>query len=215
MHMKKIAAQDRKSVGKGPARRLRAQGLIPATIYGPGVVAHSLTVDPKALLDVLSSDLGRNSVIELEVEEQSKQTVLLSDFQYHPVTRKLLHADFFTIDVNSPVDIDVPFELVGKSKGVVLGGTLRQIFRKLPVRCLPEKIPVKIQHDVTEIDIDEHVAVKDLSLPAEVTVRLDPERTVAAVVTETKRGTEEEEAAAAAAPGAAAAQTPAVTPEKT
>lgn len=205
MELRKVTASPRGTSGKGPARRLRKEGLIPAVAYGKSLKAQSLSVSPKDLVDVLTSDFGQNTVIELNIEGQSPLTVLLNEYQYHPVDRHLLHADFVQIDLNQPVEVQVPFELTGKSKGVVMGGTLRQVFRNLPVKCLPQKIPVKISHDVTELDLDDHVAVKDLSLPDGVTVELAPARTVAAVITEKKRGQEEEAAAApeAAAPEAA------------
>jgi large subunit ribosomal protein L25 len=203
MELRKIPASARSEAGKESARRIRRQGMIPAIAYGKQLAAQSLAVSPKDLLSIIKSEHGINSVIELKVEGQDALTVLLNDFQYHPVTRDLLHADFLQIHLDRPVDVDVPFELTGKAKGVVLGGTLRQVFRKLPIRCLPDHIPVKIQHDVTELELDAHVAVRDLKLPEGVTIRLPAERTVAAVVTESKRG--EEELAASIAPGAAEA----------
>jgi large subunit ribosomal protein L25 len=205
----KMNATHRDGSGTGRARRLRAEGHVPAVLYGRAAGAQSLTVSPKALRDVLASEFGRNNVIDLALDGSGEQTVLLSDFQYHPITREILHADFLRIDVSQPVDVEVPFELTGKPKGVVLGGVLRQIFRKLPVRCLPAKIPVKIQHDITELGLDEHVHVEHLTLPEGVSVRLAPARTIAAVVTEKVRPEEEEAAAAApaaAAPGAPAAE---------
>jgi len=202
MELRKVPATNRADRGKESARRVRKDGLIPAVAYGKELPAQSLAVSPKDLLGVIKSEHGRNSVIELQVDGKSTLTVLLNDFQYHPVTRDLLHADFLQIHMDRPVDVDVPFELVGKPKGVVLGGTLRQVFRKLPLRCLPGQIPVKIVHDVTELDIDDHVAAKDLALGEGVSIRLPVERTVAAVVTESKRGEDE----AAAAPGAAPAE---------
>ena len=217
MELVKVTASNRQSAGKGNARRLRGEQRIPAVAYGKGEPALKLAVSPKDLLGVLAREHGRNSVIELQVEGGEKLTVLLCDFQYHPVSRTLLHADFLKIALDQPVDVDVPFDLTGKPQGVVMGGILRQVYRKLPVRCLPDKIPVKIEHDVTPLELDDHVAVKDLALPEGVSVRLPAEQTVAAVVTETKRGAEEEEAAAAAAvPGAApaaGAAAPAAAPE--
>jgi large subunit ribosomal protein L25 len=177
--------------------------------YGKGLKAQSLSVSPKDLVDVLESDYSQNTVIELTVEGQGPLTVLLGEYQYHPVSRHLLHADFLQIDLNEPVEVHVPFELFGRSKGIVMGGTLRQVFRQLPVKCLPQKIPVKISHDITELDLDDHVAVKDLALPDGVTVQLAPARTVAAIITEKKRGPEDDETAeegAEAATGEAAAK---------
>ena len=214
MELRKVTASPRSTGGKGAARRLRNDGLIPAVAYGKSLKAQSLSVSPKDLVDVLHSDFGQNTVIELNIEGQSPLTVLLNEYQYHPVERHLLHADFLQIDLNEPVQVEVPFELTGKSKGVVMGGTLRQVFRQLPVKCLPQKIPVKITHDVTELDLDDHVAVKDLTLPEGVTIELAPARTVAAVITEKKRGQEEEEEAATAAEAAAPEAAKEGAPEK-
>lgn len=204
MELMKVAATRRTESGKSAARRLRAAEQIPAVAYGEKTAAQSLAVSPKRLLDVLATAHGRNTVIEIEVDGGDKFPALLCDYQYHPISRSLLHADFLKISLDVPVDVDVPFETFGKSKGVVAGGTLHVVFRKLPVRCLPEKIPVKISYDITELDLDGHVGAKDLPLPEGVSLRLAPNQTVLAVVSEKDRG-EEEAAAAAAAPGAAGA----------
>lgn len=215
MELVKVPAIRRNQSGKGSARRLRQEGQIPATAYGKEMKAESLAVSPKDLFAVLKSEHGRNSVIELEVQGEGKRTVLLADYQYHPVSREFLHADFLQIHLDRPVDVDVPFELTGKAKGVVTGGVLHQVYRKLPIRCLPEKIPVKIEYDVTELELDDHIAVRDLALPEGVVVRLDESRTVAGVVTEKKKAEEEEAAEAAAVPveGAPAPEAAAPGPE--
>ena len=197
----KVSANRRSEGGKGAANRLRATGKIPAVAYGKQLPAQALAVSPDSIKSVLASAWGNNNVIELDVEGKDKLTVLLRDYQYHPVSRELLHADFVQIHLDQPVDVDVPLELTGKPQGVIKGGILRQVFRRLPIRALPDNIPVKIVHDVTALDLDGHVAPKDLSLPEGVTVRLPPEQTVAAIVHEVVR----DEDAAAAAPGAAPA----------
>jgi len=213
MDLRKISANARDSRGKGEATRLRRTGRIPAVAYGKKLSAQSLAVSPDDLKSVLTSERGRNTVIELDVDGKSKLTVLLREYQHHPVSRAILHADFVQIALDEPVDVQIPLETTGKAAGVVKGGILRQVFRRIPVRCLPTLIPVKIVHDVTELELDGHVPAKALALPEGVSVRLPPEQTVIAVVTE-KQAPEEEEAAAApvagavaaaAAPGAAAA----------
>jgi len=198
----KVVATRRTENGKGAASRLRGTGKIPAVAYGKQLPAQALAVAPDALKAVFASAYGNNNVIELDVEGKDKLTVLLRDYQYHPVSRQLLHADFVQIHLDQPVDVEVPLELSGKPQGVIQGGTLRQVFRKLPIRALPNSIPVKIVHDVTALELDGHVASKDLSLPEGVSVRLPPEQTVASIVTEIVR---EEETAATAAGGAAPA----------
>jgi large subunit ribosomal protein L25 len=218
----KVVANRRTESGKGAASRLRGTGKIPAVAYGKQLPAQALAVSPDALKAVFASAYGNNNVIELDVEGKDKLTVLLRDYQYHPVSRQLLHADFVQIHLDQPVDVEVPLELTGKPAGVIKGGILRQVFRKLPIRALPNNIPVKIVHDVTELDLDGHIAPKDLNLPEGVAVRLPAEQTVAAIVHEIVR--EEETttpaagaaaAGAAAAPAAGAAAAPAAkAPEK-
>jgi large subunit ribosomal protein L25 len=205
MQTTKLNAETRTINGKGAMRRLRNNGKIPAVSYGKGIGTEQFAVSPKEILAILGTERGRNTVIELEIPGGRNRTVLLADFQYHPVTRSLLHADFLEVKEDQAVDVDVPFEVTGKPKGVVAGGILRQVYRKLPLRCVPSKIPVKISHDVTELDIDDAVASKQLALPEGVTVRLPPEQTVVSVTTEKKKPDEAE----AAAPGAAGAAAPA------
>ena len=200
----KLSAQSRTEAGKGAVRRLRATGKIPAVAYGPKLAATHLTVSPKEIVAILGTEYGRNSVINLEIEGGKKTMVLLADFQYHPVTRSLLHADFFEIQENEPIDLEVPFETTGKPKGVVAGGVLRQVYRKLPVRCLPSAVPAKLTHDVTELELDQSVSTQELQLPEGVSIRLPPEQTILSVAME-KKQSDEAEVAAAAAAGAPAA----------
>src|SRR3954466_6814217 len=201
----KVVANRRSESGKGAANRLRAKGQIPAVAYGKQLPAQALAVAPDALKAVFASAYGNNTVIELDVEGKDKLTVLLRDYQYHPVSRSLLHADFVQIHMDQPVDVEVPLELTGKAAGVIKGGILRQVFRRLPIRALPGNIPVKIVHDVTGLDLDGHIAPKDLNLPEGVSVRLPPEQTVAAIVHEVVREEETAAPGAAAAAGAAPA----------
>lgn len=211
----KINATRRQQGGKGEARRVRNAGKIPAIAYGKNLSALPLAVAADQLHQVLASERGRNSVVELDVEGQDKFTALLCDYQYHPLSRAFLHADFLQINMDQEVDVEVALELTGKAAGIVLGGTLRQVFRVLPLRCLPEKIPVKISYDVTSLGLDGHVQVRDLALPEGVSVRLPPERTLVAIVKE-KQAPEEEAApaAAAAAPAAAGKAEPAAADKK-
>ncbi|HTV23592.1 MAG TPA: 50S ribosomal protein L25 [Polyangiaceae bacterium] len=210
-----LLASLRPQGGKGPSRRLRAEGKIPAVAYGADIAATSLAVSPKELRRLLSGEHGLNTVVELEVDGKVKMHTLVVDYQVHPVTRAILHADFKKIDLDKPVDVEVTLELVGKSVGVTMGGELHQIFKKLPVRCRPAQIPVKLVHDITEISLDQAAHVKELKLPEGVEVLLPPERTIATVYTAKKRKDEEEAAAegAAAATPAGASKAPAAKEE--
>jgi large subunit ribosomal protein L25 len=209
MELTKVAVTRRAEHGKGEASRLRRDGKIPAVAYWKGESALTMALAPKQLVDVLTTERGRNTVLELNVEGGENFPVLLTDFQYHPVTRKLLHADFLRIALDTPVEVDVPFVTTGKCIGIVNGGTLHVVYRKLPVRCLPKDIPVKIQLDISALDVDAHVAVKDLPLPEGVSVALPPTQTVVAVVTEAGGEGEAVAAGGEAAAGAAGKAAPA------
>src|SRR5262249_14494156 len=104
METMKLSAETRQESSKGAVRRLRATRKIPAVAYGPKLETLQLTISPKDVTSVLATERGRNSVIELSVGADRKLTVLLTDFQYHPVTRALLHADFREIKENEPID---------------------------------------------------------------------------------------------------------------
>ncbi len=198
----KVEAQKRPGSGKGPARRLRAADKLPAIVYGPGKTAQSVSINPKDVKTVLTQPMGRNTVFTLSIDG-AEQLAMVKSFEYHPVSRDLLHADLYTVSLDRAVDVEVPLVLTGKSKGVALGGVLQQIFRKLPVRCTPDKIPAKLEVDITNVDLHQSVPVKALTLAEGVRVSLDANQTIVSVVAP------EKERADAAAPAAAAAAAPA------
>lgn len=187
-----IRATRRESKNKGPARRMRREGKIPAVAYGRSLAAMHLTVSPKELRSVLEGPYGKNAIIELDVEGAEKLRVLIKDYQYHPVSRELLHADFFQFEPGNPVDVTVPFELVGRAKGVAMGGMLRKVMRRIPVRAVPDKIPAKLVHDVSNVGMDETVNIGDLELPEGVTATLDARQTVAIIVPPKKKAAADE-----------------------
>jgi len=201
MEIIKLDATVRSQSGKSSTRRLRREGHIPAVAYGKGLATVSISLSPKGLEDILKSVHGQNTVVELGIDGQKKITALLREYTVHPVTRALLHADFVEIKLDKPVDVEVPFHCKGKAVGVIAGGILHQVYRRLPIRCLPEKIPAVIEYDVSALELGHHVATSDLTLPPGVTVRLPPDQTIAGVVAPEKEE-KPEEAEAAAVPGA-------------
>ncbi|HTN92174.1 MAG TPA: 50S ribosomal protein L25/general stress protein Ctc [Sorangium sp.] len=205
MEIIKLNATRREESGKSASSRLRRAGQIPAIAYGRELAPLSVAVSPKALLQVLGSDHGKNSVVELAIENGETLTVMVRDYDYHPISRELVHADFIQVKLDQPVDVHIPFRCVGKPKGVVTGGILQQIFRTIPVRCLPEKIPSFVEIDVTELDVGESYKASGLKLPEGVKVLLADEQTIAVVNAPEKAGAEEEAKPAAGAPAAAAA----------
>jgi large subunit ribosomal protein L25 len=198
-----LKAQSRNAAGKGEARRLRRSGLVPAIAYGKGLPSTPIAVAPKDVAVILKSELGKNTVLELELDGK-KLLAMVRDFALHPVARHLEHVDFVEVKLDRPVDVKVPLIPIGKAIGVTKGGVLRLVHRLVPVRCLPDRIPAKIETDVANLELGQHIATQDLKLPEGVSVRLPPAQTLVAVVAPEK---EVEEvvpvaSAAAAAPGA-------------
>jgi large subunit ribosomal protein L25 len=210
-----LKATHRAEQGKGPSRRLRAQGKIPTVAYGEAAKSTlSLAIEHDALLTVLGSEKGRNTVIHLDVEGDKNYPVMVRDFSIHPISRRLLHADFITVDENVPIEVDIPFVTTGKSKGEADGGTVLVAMRRLPVRCLPASIPARISADVTLLEMEDGIKVKELNVPPGVEILVPGDRRIVVVkapkmVEEAKpeAAVEGEGAATAAAAPAATAAT--------
>jgi large subunit ribosomal protein L25 len=190
--------------GKGPARRLRARGLVPGVFYGPGAEPVSIAVAPKALTQVLSTPHRRNALLKLSIDGQ-EHLAMVKELQVHPITRAPLHLDLYKVSLEREIHVMVPFVTEGKAKGTVDGGEVNVIYRNLPVRATPDKIPPVITVDVTNMELNSHLSTKDLQLPPGVTVAFEPDRHIVTCAEPRKIAAEEEEAAAAAAaatPGA-------------
>jgi len=202
-----IEATTRVANGKGPAGRVRASGKVPAIVYGPGEKGRAISVEAKAIKSILHAPLGSNTVVTLTVDGHS-QLAMLKSFDHDPMTRGVVHADFYSVALDRPILVQVPFVLTGKSKGVAgEGGVLRQIYRSLPVITTPDKIPAKIEADITDLGLGESLHVRELDLPAGVAVKLDTNQTVVSVVAPEKDL--EAAKAATAAADAPAAKAPA------
>jgi len=210
--MHNVAATTRTTRGKGAARRLRNGGLIPAVAYGKGLAqALPLSVTPKDIITVLKSERGQNTVLSVTVEGGTDLLVMIKSFTLHPVARTLEHVDFVEVKLDKPVDVDIPLIALGKPIGLANGGLVRQVYRTVPVRCLPDRIPLKIEVDISALDIHESLHASALPVAEGVEVRLAPEQTVIAIVAPEKANAEDEAstAAAGAAPAAGAAAKPA------
>jgi large subunit ribosomal protein L25 len=192
-----LKALSRVAAGKTEAQRLRRRGFVPAVAYGKGLPSTPIAVTPKEVTTILKSDRGKNTVLELELDGK-KLLAMIREFALHPVKRELEHVDFIEVKLDKPVDVAVPLIALGKAVGVTKGGVLRIVHRTVPVRCLPDRIPVKLEADVSHLELGQHVSTQDLKLPEGVTVRLAPEQTLIAVVAPEK----EVEEVAAVAPGA-------------
>ena len=201
-----LQAEVRVTRGKGPARRLRAEGKIPGVFYGPGLPPTSLTLSPKELTQALRGERGRNVVFKLSLNGK-EELAMVKDLSTDPVTQELLHIDLYRIREDKVLEVHVPLRARGKSVGVVQGGVLNITRRTLPVRTTPANIPVSVEVDVTHLDLKDTLSVEDVEFPEGVECLLRPKLTLAIVLEPRKASAaEEEEEAAAAAPGAPATE---------
>ena len=135
-----LGGKAREGAGKGPARRLRAQGLVPAIVYGRHLAPAHIAVDPAEVKRAISTPLKFNTLLTLKVEGQEARRVLLKDYQQDPVSREMLHADFLDVRENEEVKVNVPLVLVGKPEGVTSGGILSQNRRDIERSAMVEAI---------------------------------------------------------------------------
>lgn len=152
----------RGSRGKNEARRHRAAGRLPAVVYGGGDPL-VITVEPKALSRILHSESGANTLITLSVDGESDSRVLVKEYQLDPITRDLLHADFYRVAMDRPITVTVSIVLEGEPKGVKQqDGILDFVQREVEIECLPGDIPEHIEIDVSDLALNEGVRLRDV-----------------------------------------------------
>ncbi len=195
MEAQTLQAEVREKSGKGPARQLRVRGLTPAIYYGPGTEPMKLAVSPLELQKALSGAYGRNQVLELSLGGETK-LALVRDLAIHPVTRAILHADFYAVARDRKVETKVPFEAQGRALGVQKGGFLRKVYRDLPVRAFPQDVPASIVLDVASLDIGGVVRVQDLPLDPGVEVTYPADRRVLFIESKERKAADEAAAGA-------------------
>ena len=208
-----LEAVMREGRGKNEANRLRASGRIPSVVYGtpskgkaPEGVA--VAVDPKALLRILHSDSGANTLITLKLDG-GQSRVMVKEYQLDPITHHLLHADFYQLAMDKAITVTVPIVVKGEPKGVKLqGGLLDFVTRDIQVQCLPTEIPEHIDVDVSELMLHQSIRLRELAVDPKWKPVTDGETMLVHVVMP-----KAEESATAAATDAAAAPAATAEPE--
>jgi large subunit ribosomal protein L25 len=199
-----LNAVRRAGLGGSESQRLRRGGQLPAVVYGGDAKAGqpkalSIAVDPAALLRILRSESGVNTLIRLTVSGGATSRVLVREYQLDPISQKLLHVDFYRVAMDKAITVTVQFVLRGEAKGVKQqGGQLEFVHREMDVECLPAQIPEHLEVDVTELLIGQSVRVRDL-LSDEVPWKplSEPETMIVHVVAPKAEVTEEAPAEAA------------------
>lgn len=158
--MKSITIQGtkRESVGKKSTKALRDAELVPCVVYG-GAETLNFSAEERAFKGLVYTPEAHT--VSIEVDGQTIPAVL-QDIQFHPITDKILHADFYQLADDKPVVMEVPVRITGRAKGVVSGGAMRQTYRKLKLKALPANLPDEIVVDVTPLKIGNKLYVGDI-----------------------------------------------------
>ncbi len=164
-----LEATTRTRFGKNEAGRMRREGRVPSVLYGGATSgggmpeALPISVDPKALLRILHSQSGANTIITLAIGGESPK-VMLKEFQLDPVSRQLLHADFYRVAMDKAITVTVPIVLRGEAPGVKQqGGLLDFVHREIEIECLPADIPEHVEVDVSELMLNQSIRLREIA----------------------------------------------------
>ena len=160
----KLNVDIRKEHGTSAARRARLQNKVPAVVYHSGVEATPLSVDKISLNKALRTG---QMIFEVNVEDKN-QFVLVKEIQYHPVTDEIIHIDFQKVKEDEKISLEVAIRSIGEAQGVKLGGLLVQILNSVTIKCKPAEIPEFLEIDVTDMEMNTNLFVKDITLPEDV-----------------------------------------------
>jgi large subunit ribosomal protein L25 len=175
----KLHATTGRALGNGPSRRIRAEGKVPAVVYGLGGDPVAITVDWRPLRAALTTEAGLNALIDLEVDGTTDLTII-KEMQRHPIRGNVMHVDFLRVDPNATITVDVPIVLEGEAKQVTdEGGTVDQVLFSLSVNAKPADIPNELTVDISGLTLADPVRVSDITLPAGVTTDVDSEEAIA------------------------------------
>ena len=183
-----LEATIRDSRGKNEARRTRREGRVPGVLYGASgdarrVEATAIAVEPKALLKILHSESGANTLISLKLDGEGDTRVLVKEYQIDPVTRQVLHADFYRINMNRALRLTIPVIVKGEPKGVKQqGGILEFIRREIEIECLPADIPEHVEVDVSDLMLHQGIRVREIATNATWKPLSDPEMMIVHVI---------------------------------
>mgnify|MGYP006318112285 FL=1 len=153
-----IKGSERENVGKKATKAVRDAGMVPCVIYGGNQPVH-FVADERAFKDLVYTPNAHTVVIELN---GTSYNVIMQDIQFHPVSDKILHIDFFQLSDDKEIIMEVPVKITGTSPGVLLGGVLRLNQRRLKVKALPKNLPDFVEANISELQMGNKLYVTKL-----------------------------------------------------
>ncbi len=162
-----VEAQAREANGSAVARRLRAQGLVPAVLYGGGKVPQSFSVDYRHMQKHLKNEAFYSHIVTISLNGKSQQAILRA-LQRHPAKDQLLHVDFLRVQSDQAIEVRVPLHFIGADACVGVkqgGGVVNHIEADLLISCLPDQLPEYIEVDISELELGSSLHISDITLP--------------------------------------------------
>jgi len=183
MKILNIEAKKRDEKGKNKVKKLRAQNLIPAIMYGG---------DKEILLAVKLSDAERihnlrheNFFVKFKYDSEEKEAIV-KEIQLHPVTNKVIHLDFVELVKGKTITVSIPLELIGTPVGVKMGGILERFVWDIEVETIPSKIPEKIEIDISDLNIGDSLHIRDIKVEEGVKISLPPDEVILTIAAPSK-----------------------------
>jgi len=204
-----LNASTRDLLGKR-SRRLHREGKLSAVVYGHSATATPLVLDRLEFQKVFVKS-GRTHLVDLVVDGSRTEKVLVREIQNHPRRLGPIHVDFYQVNLEEKIRVEVPVHLIGESAAVKRGDAdVLQPIHALEVECLPTEIPEEFEVDLTPLaEIDDGLRVSELTVPRGITILADPEELVVKIVHKRELKIEEEVPAAEAAVAAEGEAAPA------
>ena len=169
-----VKSEKRQGLGSNAARRLRAQGFIPAVLYGESMESRPLVLSKKDIVQILRLETGENTIFKVAVNAD-QYDVMIKELQVDPATDELLHADLIRISMDKPVRVTVPVVHRGEPVGVKTeGGFIDFVTREVEVECLPRDIPESLGIDIAELHVNQSFKVENMAIPAGVKIITEP-----------------------------------------
>jgi large subunit ribosomal protein L25 len=169
-----VKTEKRQGLGTNASRRLRAQGFVPAVLYGESMESTPLVLSKKDIVQIMRLETGENTIFKVAVDAETYDT-MIKDLQVDPATDELLHVDLIRISMDKPIRVAVPVVHGGEPVGVKTeGGFVDFVTREIEIECLPRDIPESLEIDISELHINQSFKVQGMAIPSGVKVLTDP-----------------------------------------
>ena len=169
-----VKTEKRQGLGTNASRRLRAQGFVPAVLYGESMESTPLVLNKKDIVQIMRLETGENTIFKVAVDAEAYDA-MIKDLQVNPATDELLHVDLIRISMDKPIRVAVPVVHRGEPVGVKTeGGFVDFVTREIEIECLPREIPESLEIDIAELHINQTFKVQGMAIPAGVKVLTDP-----------------------------------------